>query len=182
MNGKRFEYFHKDIKQLQTDIIVRFVFSALFLGTFVWQIVSILLTSMKGSISLPQGISSIIVLTTTFLLCLVTMSFAFKDLRIIAAIKMRGKCVSTIQILFKVDGKRNFLWLYKFIMTILALATTLVLIAAVTYGVLQVAFFATVSFYMPLLLTICLASYNSIYHIKDEITTQKTVQQQQPLY
>ena len=31
MNSKKFEYFHKDIKQLKIDIIFRMIFSTLFL-------------------------------------------------------------------------------------------------------------------------------------------------------
>lgn len=182
MNSKRFEYFHKDIKQLKIDIIVRTIFSFLFLATFVWQIIAMVLASMKDSISIMQGVITVIVLVCSLLLCLVTMSFAFKDLRIISTIKMRGKCVSTVQILFKVDSKKSFIWLYNFLMQFLALMTTLVLIACLTYSILQVAYFSTISFYMPFLLMICVASYNSIYHVKDEITTQKTVNQQQPLY
>ncbi len=182
MNSKKFEYFHKDIKQLKIDIIFRMIFSALFLIAFVWQMVSMIIVSIKDSLSIMQGSVATFVLITSLVLCLVTMSYAFKDLRIIAAIKMRGKCVSTVQILFKVDSKSSFLWLYNFIMQFLTIVTSLVLVACVTYSILEISYFSTISFYMPLLLTLCVASYNSIYHIKDEITTQKTVNEQQPLY
>ncbi len=182
MNTKRFEYFHKDIKQLKIDIIVRIIFSILFFATFIWQITAIILEEINGSISILQGSIAAIVLISCLLLCLVTMSFAFKDLRIIAAIKMKGKCVSTISILFKVDSKKSFIWLYNFLMQFLAIVTSLVLIACITYSILEITYLSTISFYMPFLLMICLSSYNSIYHIKDEITTQKTVQEQQPLY
>ena len=128
-----------------------------------------------------QGVVAAIVLISSLLLSLVTMSYAFKDFRIIAAIKMRGKCVSSVQILFKTN-KTSFLWLYNFIMQFLALATSLVLIGCITYSILQVAYLSTISFYMPLLLMLCVASYNAIYHVKDEIYTQNNVNEQQPLY
>lgn len=181
MNTKRFEYFHKDIKQLKKDIAFRVLFSFIFLVTFVWQIVAMVTVSIKGSLSIMQGVIAAIVLICSLMLCLVTMSYAFKDFRIIAAIKMKGKCVSSVKILFKTE-KTSFLWLYNFIMQFLTLATTLVLIACVTYSILQVTYLATISYYMPFLLMICTSGYNSIYQVRDEILTQKNVQQQQPLY
>ena len=178
---KRFEYYHKDIKQLKIDIFFRLLFSVLFLVAFVWQFISMAILSIDKSLSIMHGVVAAIVLISSLLLCLVTMSYAFKDFRIIAAIKMKGKCVSSVQILFRAD-KKGFLWLYNLLMQFLTLMTSLVLVASVTYSILQVAFMSTISYYMPLLLTICVAGYNSIYHVRDEILTQQTVHEQQPLY
>jgi len=181
MNRKRFEYYHKDIKQLKIDIVFRIVFSILFMACFVWQMVSTVMASMKGPLSIMQIVVSCLVLLTSLSLCFITFIYAFKDFRIIAAIKMNGKCVSSVSILFSIK-KASFVKLYSYLIQVLTLAVSLVLIACITYSILQVTILSTISFYMPLLVTICVSGYNSIYHVKDEITTQNTVQQQQPLY
>ena len=181
MRSKKFEYFHKDIKQLKIDIIFRFIFSFSFLAVFIWQIISMILVASKNDLSLIESIVASLVLVSSFMLCFVTFSYAFKDLRIISAIKMNGKCVSSVNILFSVQ-KTGFLKLYSFLMQFLTLATSLVLIASITYSILEIAVLSTISFYMPLIVLICMAGYNSIYHIKDEINTQKTVHEQNSSY
>lgn len=181
MNSKKFEYMHKDIKQLKKDIVFRVIFSILFLLTFIWQIASMVYVSIKGTLTTMQGIVAAIVLISTLLLCVVTFFYAFKDFRIIAAIKMNGSCVSSVQILFKTN-KSSFVKLYRLLTQFLTLAVSLVLVASITYSILQVTFMSTISFYMPLLLLICTSGYNSIYQVQDEIRTQETVQEQKPLY
>ena len=181
MKRKNFEYFHKDIKQLKIDITFRFIFTALFIATFAWQIVSMVMEQINGGLSLMQGVVGAIVLISTMLLSLATFSYAFKDLRIISAIKTRGKCVSTVSILFSTK-KTGFVKLYNYLIQFLTLVTSLVLVACITYSVLEVAYLSSISYYMPMLILICVAGYNSIYHVKDEILTQKTVQEQAPLY
>ncbi len=181
MNSKKFEYFHKDIKQLRIDICFRLFFSALFLALFVWQMITTGMSAYKNDLSLFQGIISAIVLVSALLLFLVTFSYAFKDFRIIAAIKMQGKCVSSVNILFSTK-KSGFIKLYSYLIQFLTLGTTLIFVACLTYSFLQVTVLSTISFYMPFLLMLCISSYNAIYHIKDEINTQNTVQEQRPLY
>ena len=181
MKTKTFEYFHKDIKQLKIDIIFRMIFSSLFLACFIWQIISMIVIAVNANITMLQGITSAFVLIGSLMLSVVTFSYAFKDLRIISAIKLNGKCVSSVNILFKTN-KSSFIKLYSLLIQFLTLATSLVLVACVTYSILQITVLSTISFYMPLLLMMCVAGYNSIYHIKDEIRTQNTVQEQRPLY
>lgn len=178
MRSKKFEYFHRDIKQLKTDIIFRCVFSALFLGIFVWQLISVFINKNITSV---QIVVSVIVLVSSLLFSAMTFVFAFKDLNIIATIKETGKCVSSVQILFSTN-KTSFMRLYNLLISFLTLVTSLVLVACITYSILQVAFISTISFYMPLLIFICLSGYNAIYHIQDEIRTQQNVQEQQVLY
>ena len=181
MNVKHFEYYNKDIKQLKIDIVFRIIFSILFIACFVWQMASTIMSYLDGTLTTMKGVVTCIVLVTSLLLCFTTFIYAFKDFRIIASIKMNGKCLSTVQILFSIK-KSGFLKLYSVLMQFLTLAVSLILVASITYSILQATVLSTISFYMPLLLTICIAGYNSIYHIKDEITTQQTVKEQQPLY
>lgn len=181
MKLKRFVYVHKDIKQLKIDIAFRVLFSCLFLGVFVWQFVFMIMYGVQNRLTTPHNVISAIVLISSLLLCLVTFFYAFKDFRIIAAINMTGKCVSSVQILFSTN-KTSFVKLYSYMSQLLALATSLVLIATITYSILQATVLSTISYYLPFLIMVCLSSYNSIYHIKDEMTTQNKVQEQRPLY
>lgn len=181
MNSKKFEYYHRDVPQLKKDIVVRCFFSVIFLATFIWQIANIITENSKTSPSIMQIIVSVIVLISSLILFCIVLLYAFKDFRIIGAIKMQGKCVSSVNILFSTK-KSGFLKLYSLLIQFLTLATSLVLIACVTYSILQIAYLNSISFYMPMLLLICMSGYSSIYHIKDEIHTQKNVQMQQPEY
>ncbi len=181
MKSKKFIYLHKDVKQLKVDIVFRILFSLLFLAIFVWQFIFMILYIVQNKFSNPHGVVSAIVLISALLLCITTFYYAFKDFQIIAAVKMTGQCVSSVSILFPTK-KTSFIKLYNYLIQFLTLATTLVLIASLTYAILEVTVLSSISFYMPLLLMICVSGYSSIYHIKDEITTQNTVQEQTPLY
>ncbi len=181
MNSRKFEYYHRDIAQLKKDIGFRALFCLMFLGAFVWQSVIMILEISSSQITVMKIVASCITLLCSLLLFVVTLAYAFKDFRIISAIKMQGKCVSSVNILIATN-KKSFIWLYGLLIQILTLATTLLLVACVTYSILQAAYLSTVSFYLPMLLMICASGYNSVYHIKDEIRTQKNVQMQQPQY
>lgn len=176
MNSKRFEYTHKEIPQLKKDILFRTVFAVLFLVIFVWQFISTVIVVVNSSLTIMQSCSSAMVLILSLFLALICFLYAFKDFRIVAAIKMNGRCVSAVQTLFNTN-KNSFIKLYSFIIQIVTLCTTLILVCSATYSILQATILSSVSFYMPLLFMICLSGYNSIYHIKDEIRTQKLVQE-----
>lgn len=181
MNSKKFEYYHKDIAQLKKDITFRTIFATSFLLIFGWQFVSMIITYSHSKLNLIQIISSASILISSLLLAGLIFMYIFKDFRIIAAIKMNGKCVSSVQILFKTD-KRSFIKLYSYLIQFLTLATALIMICSITYAILQATYLSSVSFYLPLLMLICMSGFSSIYHIKDEIRTQNNVQEYNALY
>lgn len=181
MNRKKFDYFEKDIKPLKKDIFFRCVFAVLILATMVWQSYSFITGYKNGGLSTLKIIVAGIVIITGAIFFLTLLSFVFKDYRIIGSIKTNGKCTSSVNILFNTD-KTSFIKLYEFLMFFLSLSTGLVLVAGVTYSILEVAYFKTISFFMPMLILICLASFSSLYTIKDEIRTQRIVQLQSPKY
>ena len=181
MKSKKFVYFEKDIKQLKKDIVARVFFSIAFLAVFVWQFISMFIKHNENTLTNMQTIFSVCVLISSISLFAITFLYAFKDFRIIASIRLNGRCVSSVQILFSTK-KTSFIRLYQALITFLTLATSLVLIACITYAILQYSYLSKISFYLPTLILICMAGYNAIYHIKDEIHTQRTVQEQQPLY
>ena len=176
MNSKRFEYSNKDIPYLKKDIVYRSFFTIMFLIVFVWQFASMIQTAMDESLVILQVCSSILVFITCLLLSFISFIYIFKDFRIIAAIKMNGKCVSSVQMLIRTN-KKSFLWLYNILIQFLTLVTAIILICSITYTILQVTYMSTMSYYLPFLMSICLSGFNSIYHIKDEMHIQETVQE-----
>ena len=176
MNFKVFEYHHKDVPALKKDITFRAIFALLFFVVFVWQLTTLLIKVINNSVHLGIIISSTIVLVVCLLFAVISLLYALKELRIIGAIKTRGKCVSSVDILHNLN-KDSFIKLYSIVTEILAIATSLVLICAITYSILEISFYASVSFYLPLLLTICLTGYFSMFHIKNEMNIVKTVEE-----
>lgn len=176
MNSKRFEYTHKDLPYLKKDIVYRTCFIVLFLSVFVWQFGAMIKAAMSDSLFILQICSSVLVFITCLLLSFISLLYVFKDFRIIAAVKMNGKCVSAVQMLIRTN-KRSFLWLYNLLIQFLTLVTAIILICSITYAILQATYLATISYYLPFLVAVCLSGFNSIYHIRDEIRVQNTVQE-----
>ena len=181
MQYVKFEYFHKDVKHIKNDLALRCFFSFLLLVVFAFQFVLILFKIPKGMLSLMEIVFSSVTLLGSLIILISNSSYIFKNFRIISVIKIKGKCVSSVPSLMKANTK-GFLRLYSVTCSVLSLATTLILIASITYSILQAAFLSTTSFYLPLLLLICVSGYNSIYQIKYELKTNEVCQKQQPLY
>lgn len=181
MNRKKFDYFEKDIKPLKKDILFRCIFAVLILATMAWQSYSLITGYMDKSLSTVKIIVAGSVVFAGALLFLTLLLFVFKDYRIIGTIKTNGKCTSSVNILFNTE-KTSFIKLYEFVMFFISLSTSLVLVAGVTYSILEVTYFKTISFYMPMLVLICVASFSALYTIKNEIRTQRIVQLQSPKY
>ena len=176
MNSKRFEYTHKDIPFLKKDIVYRTFFILLFLCVFVWQFVDMIKAALNDSLFILQICSTVLVFISCLLLAYISLLYVFKDFRIIAAVKMNGKCVSAVQILIKTN-KKSFIWLYNLLIQSLTLLTSIVLICSITYAILQATYFATISYYLPFLVAVCVSGFNSIYHIKNEMQVQNTLQE-----
>ena len=178
MNSKKFEYTDRDLSYLKKDIIYRTIFALLFLIVFTWQFISFFKASITKSTTTMQIVVAIIVFVCCLMLTFISLLYIFKDFRIISAIKRNGRCVSSVQILIKTN-KKSFVWLYSLLIQFLTIITAIVLICSITYSILQIAYFSTISFYLPFLITICISGFNSIYHIKDEMHIQNTVQELQ---
>lgn len=181
MNLKRFEYQHKDLPFLKKDILYRFVFTMLFMFVCVWQLASLVIHLLSNDLSHIMMFSSAFVLTLSMIMFFCSLLYVFKDFRIISTIKKSGRCVSSVQILFNLE-KRGFLKLYQFINSVISLLTALVLIASVTYSILEAHYYSSISYYLPILVLLCIVSFNSVFHIKREIKTLETVQQYHAIY
>lgn len=181
MNYKVFEYHNKDIPFLKREIIFRSTFAMLFFATFVWQFISMIENINTGLLSVGKIVSSIFVLIACLLFSVLSILYVLKTLRVISVIKLKGKCVSSVEILFKLE-KDSFIKLYSIITEILALIAAIVLICALTYSILEVSYYATLSYFLPLLITISLSAFYSVFHIRNEIKIVKTVEEFNAIY
>lgn len=175
MNSKNFEYITKDIPLLKKDIFFRSLFSILLLCIFVWQFIILIITNNKDEMSILKIIIAIIVLITALMMFLLNLAYTFKDFKVISVVKTRGRCISAVNLLIKTN-KKSFIQIYHILMFAFTLLITFVLLCSLTYTILQASVLSLVSFYMPMLFIICVTGYNSIYHIKHEITIQNKVQ------
>ena len=176
MNNKKFEFTDKDIPYLKRDIVVRTIFSVLFISIFVWQFIMMVQTYTKASLDVLKITSSLIVLICSLMLSFISLMYVFRNFRILTSINEHGRCVSYVQMLIKTN-KRSFIWMYGVLIQFLTLVTSLVLICSLTYSILQVAYMSSISFFLPFLLMVCVSGYNSIYHIKDEMHIQNSTQE-----
>ena len=174
--NKTFEYTNKDIPDLKKDIVFRTMFCLFFVVIMVYQFINMVLMSQKSNMNTLQLCVSVSVIASCLMLAYVSLMYVFKSFRIISAIKVRGKCISSVRLIL--DTKRKgFVKLYNGITAVLTLLTSLILVSAFTYSILQIAYTSTLSFYLPLLLLICVSGFNSIYHLRDEIHLQQNVQE-----
>ncbi len=181
MNLKKFEYQHKDTPFLKRDIAVRFLFSILFFAIAVWQFIIMAINLVNNTLSTTMLITSLFVIILSVIMFVCAMMYAFKDFRVISTIKKRGKCVSSVQVLFKIN-KRSFMKLYLFLNSVLSLATSLVLIASITYSILQATYYASISFYLPILVLLCFVCFNTVFHVNHEIKTMEQVKEHHAIY
>ena len=181
MNLKKFEFVNKDVPSLKKDIATRLTFTVLFVGILIWQFVSFLITHNAGNMTIGKIISTVFVLLLALILGMLGFVYTFKDFRIVTAIKKRGSCVSTVDLLFSTK-KDSFMKIYDIICQVLAYVSLFVLLCSLTSLILNAAFYSQMSYYMPLLFLLCAAGFNSVFHIKSEINTMKTVQQYHSFY
>ncbi|MBE5741413.1 MAG: hypothetical protein E7351_02675 [Clostridiales bacterium] len=181
MNSKRFDYQHKDIPMLRKNIVLRALFAVMFAAVFVWQLITMITIKTDWVSSIIKLTCSVFVIIFSLLFSFVSLMYALKYFRIISVIKMKGRCVSSVELVFSTK-KNGFLKLYSIVSSILTLLTSLVLICVITYAILEATYYSSISFFMPILIFICLSGYNSIYQISDEMNTQKHVEEYNSLF
>lgn len=181
MNSKKFEYQHKDVPFLKRNLVIRTIFTLIFLGIFAWQMISLFLIQMEGSLSILQIVTSSFVMIMCLLLGFISLMYAFKYFRIMGAIKRRGKCVSTVQIIFSLK-KTGFMKMYKILTELLTLLSVVILVCTATYSILSIAYYSTVSFYLPFLVALCLSGFSAVFQIDEEIKIVENVNQFNAIY
>lgn len=181
MNLKNFEYLNKDIPFLKKELIFRAIFIVLFSTLFLIQFIAMLQKLITNSLNIGMAISSGVVLITCVLFCFLSILYMLKTLRIINVVNNHGRCVSSVDILLNTK-KDGFIKLYTSVCEILALLATIILTCSLTYSALQAAYYETISFYLPLLVTICLTAFYSVFHLRNELKTVQTVNQYNSIY
>ncbi len=175
MNSKEFEYKSKDKPFLNKDIRMRTLFLCLFSCVFVWQIISIIIEAINSSLSNWQLISGIFIAVLSLVFVLICLLYINKSLNALRNIKNEGRSISSVLLLAKTD-KNSFIRLYQILSNVLALIMLFVLISGITYLILQIVYLSTYSFYLPLLFLLAISGFNSVYHLKYEITILKEVE------
>lgn len=181
MKFKKLEYQHKDMPLLKKDTIFRLVFMSLFLIIFVWQLISMFFNYFQNSLSMTMMIVSVIVLLVSLILTLTALIYAFRDINIINQIRHQGKAVRTISVISN-NKKGSFLKMYNYLSKFIAFVMFLVLVCGVTYSVLELVYYSSITFYMPILILFAISGFNSVYHIKMEMKTIDDVQEYNALY
>ena len=109
------------------------------------------------------------------------MLYAFRSINIINSIKRKGKAVRVVTTLRNND-KGSFIKLYSIITQIIAVVVLLVLVSALTYSILELVYYSSVSFYMPVLFLFAFSGFNSVYHINAEIDLIQNVKEFSSIY
>ena len=104
-----------------------------------------------------------------------------KSLVAMKEIKNQGRSVNSVKLLVKSD-KNSFIKLYSILSIVLALVMLFVAVCGITYLILQLIYLKTYSFYLPILFFITVCGFNSVYHIRYEITTMKDVEKYNSRY
>lgn len=178
--NQQFEYQKRDLPFLRKDLAFRIIFSMLFFAIFIWQFTTFL-PVVQNEENIVKLVVGSIVLLSSLLMFFIAFLYVFKDVRTIQTVKKFGRCSSRVQVMFDLK-KGSFIRLYRFVTNLITLATSLVLVASITYAILQYNFMTSVSYYMPLLAVICLSGYNSVFHIREEIKIVQNVQAINSIY
>ena len=181
MNLKNFEYLYKDIPFLKRDLLFRASFVVLFFAIYLIQLISMLKNWIADTVNLGMAISSGVVLLTCSLFIFLSILYMLKTKRIINVINNNGRCVSSVEMLFD-TRKNSFIRMYSVITEVLAFVASIVCVCGFTYAALDIAFNSYVSFYLPLLATVCSTAYYSVFHLKSELKTVMTVNQYNSIY
>lgn len=182
MNLKQFEYLNKDVPFLRKDVFMRLAFTLLYFVVFAWQFASVVIKSINGAeITLPMIISTVAVLVICLMFAGLSLMYCFKSFKTLSVVRKNGKCVSRVDILFNTD-KKGFVTLYSYITKFLTLVCSIVLLCSFVYSFLEATYFSSISYYMPVLATICCSGFYSSYHINAEIDIVKNVKTYNSIY
>lgn len=181
MKFKKLEYQHKDIPFLKKDTIYRMIFMCLFFIIFIWQLISMFTNYFNDTLSTLMLVISVCVLLTSLTLTLTGLFYAFKSINIMNQIRHTGKAVRTISVISN-NKKGSFLKIFNILSKFIAFVMLIVLVCGVTYSVLEIIYYSSITFYMPILILFAISGFNSVYHIKIEMATIQNVQEYNALY
>lgn len=170
-----YEFTHKNIPYLKKDIVFRVIYGIAFLLMFIWQFVLLVINYTNGSLSnLMMGVA-IFTLVTAMMLCLVTALYAYRDVKTISEINKNGSMIKRVNLIGQNVKKGSFIKMYNVLSQILAVVMLMVFASGVTYAILQLIYYSTLSFYLPILFLVTISGFNGVYHLQTEIHTIREV-------
>ena len=181
MNLKNFEYLSKDVPFLKKELIFRATFTVLFFTIFLIQFITMVKHLIQSTLNIGMAISSSVVLLVCALFCVISIMYMLKTINIIRVVSNHGRCVSTVDIMLSTK-KDSFVKLYSFVCDVLAVFAAIVLICSFTNAVLEATYYSTISYYLPLIVTISLTAFYAVFHIRNEIKTLQTVNKYNSIY
>lgn len=174
MKTKTFEYNVNDIKMLKRDLVLRIVLCIMLGAIMIWQGVILALELINTTIDQFKIISTSFVFATAIIYLILGIFYTAKNRRIIRVIKSTGKCTSSVTFIFNVK-KHGFVRIYHILTIALTLLSIFVLIAAITYAILSVSILKELSYFYPVLITLCVVGLYSCLHISTEIKSLEKV-------
>ena len=101
MKIERLEYLNKDIPLLKKDVAMRLLFMFLFLATFIWQFVLLVLNYMRGTLTSIRTILSVILLVSALMFTIISLIYAFRSFNIIQKVTVHGSSIKNITVIFE---------------------------------------------------------------------------------
>ena len=181
MNQKKFEFQHKDLPFLKKDFRTRMLYIVLFVGVLIAQAAMLISSFITGKTSSIMVIISLAIIFISFMLVVLSLSFALRSLRLINVIRAHGYAVTAISVLPSMQ-KDRFAKIYALMSQILSVVMLIVLACGLTYSLLEFVYFTTFSFYLPLLLLVAIVGFNTVYHVNHEIKMVQSVKEYVPAY
>ncbi len=181
MATKRFEYQHKDIPYLKKNMCFRMIFVMSFLFIFIWQLFNIIHYNLNKELTDIMLIIGGVNLFFCVMYILVALLYYFRCLRTIKEIKKDGKSVKLIS-LMSVNKKDSYIKMYNFISKIIAIVMLLVLVSALTYTILELIYYSTISYYLPVIFTLTFSGFNAVLHMNFEIKLMENVNEYHNMY
>ena len=181
MNLKSFEYRKKDISMLKKDATIRTIFAVLFAAVAIWQICLLASSVVNKTLTALNIASACAVFFFCFVYGLVSILQISKNAKTINVITAKGKCISSVNIKFSTE-KTGFMKMYSIVTKIIAILCLVVLFCSITSAFLQAKFMETMSFYLPLLVSLCLVGLYASHHIDMQIKAVKTVDEFNRIY
>ncbi len=179
---KTYEFTNRNVPILKKDIVMRILFAFLFLVTFVWQFVLLVVRYTASDLTgIMMGIG-IFTMVVSLFMGIVASLYAYRSIVTISNVKKRGSMKRRINLLSKSTKKSSFITMYSVLCKVLAVIMLMVLASGVTYAILELIFNSTHSFYLPILLLVTTSGFNSVYHLQYEIRTINEVQEYNSIY
>ncbi len=177
-----YEFTNRNVPYLKKDIVYRSIFLVAFVVVFAWQFILLVVRYNANTLSnLMMGIA-ILTMVCSLFLGIVTGIYTYRSVRTVSEIKKSGTMTRRINLLGQNAKKGSFIKMYNVLSQILAVIMLMVFASGVTYAILELIYYSTHSFYLPVLLLVTISGFNGVYHLQTEIHTINEVSKYTQMY